>query len=72
MTERETQSYPTNHVSRDDVLSIRPDLDSSAEALTEDEIEAIADIVGERLQETYWLALEIVLDHRHPITKPEE
>ncbi len=66
MTEREHRFYPTSYMARADVLQVRPDLAELGEQLTEAEIEAIADVLGERLQEAYWLALEIILDERYP------
>jgi hypothetical protein len=58
----ELPSFPTNSVAREDLLYCRPDFKREIEALSDTEIERIANEVGDCLQEDYWTALGIVLD----------
>jgi hypothetical protein len=60
MTEK--QPIPTNYVSKDDLLYSRPDLREKIAALNTSDIEIIADKIGDALQETYWLAVDIILE----------
>ncbi len=62
MTERESLSVPTNWVAKEDLLYCRPDLQDAINALDADDIAIIADQIGDALQETYWLAMGIVLE----------
>lgn len=57
-------TYPTNYVSREDLLSCRPDLDGTIQSFSDWEVEQIADKIGEHLAETYWLTMEIILTER--------
>jgi hypothetical protein len=66
MPEREPKFYPVTHIGIEDVLSVRPDLVSRLQALTDGEMETIANDVGEAMMETYWIALETVLEIRLP------
>ena len=66
MPEREPKFYPVTHIGVEDVLSVRPDLVARLQALTDDEMSSIANDVGEALMDTYWIALETVLDLRLP------
>jgi hypothetical protein len=56
-----TTAVPISWVSRRDLLHSHPEREQQIEALTNDEIEYIAEKVGDALQETYWQALGIVL-----------
>ena len=61
MTEGESPSIPVCWVSKEDLLSCRPDLSQQIVGLDTNDMASIADKLGDALQETYWLALEIVL-----------
>jgi hypothetical protein len=61
MTDIDTPYFPTNFVSREDLLSARPDLESEILAMSDIDIAHIADEVGDALQEMYSMALPIVL-----------
>lgn len=63
MIEDEPQSFPTNSVAKEDLLYCRPDLERQIETLDDSDVERIANKVGEALQETYWMALNIVLSN---------
>jgi hypothetical protein len=56
-----------------DMLKRRPDLLPKIETLREDEVEALAALVGEALQEFYWIQLNVVLslylDHDLHLTR---
>ncbi len=56
------KSIPICWVSTDDLIHCQPKLAEEIKALTPADVEYIADKVGDALQETYWLALRIVLD----------
>jgi hypothetical protein len=49
-------------LSKADLLHARPDLEKRAGELTQAEVEYLAEKLGDALQESYWLALEVVLD----------
>lgn len=61
------QPFPIAWVSRDDLLHVcangenRLEMEAKVQALDASEIELIGSKVGDRLQETYWMALDIVL-----------
>jgi hypothetical protein len=57
----EQQPLPTNWVSREDLIYCRPNDKDRLEALDDSEVEHIAEKIGDELQETYWLAIGIVL-----------
>lgn len=61
--EQEPKAFPTNWVSKEDLLYCRPDLKAQIEAMSEGEVDMIAGKIGEALQETYWSAMDIVLTH---------
>jgi hypothetical protein len=52
---------PVLWTSRADLLKRRPDLAEAIKALSEYEVEAMAALVGEALQEFYWIQLNVVL-----------
>ncbi len=60
-TQHEPQFVPVCFVGKEDLMSCRPDLAGEITELGEDDIASIADKLGDALQETYWLALDIVL-----------
>ena len=57
----ENPPIPANWVSREDLLHCCPDLEERIRAMKPDEIATVADKVGDALQDTYWLAMDIVL-----------
>jgi hypothetical protein len=57
----ERQPIPISWVCKDDLLRLRPDLSEQIHALSDAEVEYIAEKVGDALQETYWQAMDIVL-----------
>ena len=57
----EPQPIPTNWVCKTDLIHCRPDLEEKIAALDDGDIEHFADKIGDALQETYWLAMEIIL-----------
>ena len=59
--ERKPASIPISWVSKEDLLACRPDLSGRIQALDEAEVDYIAHKVGDALQDTYWLALNVVL-----------
>jgi hypothetical protein len=56
------EAMPTNWVHKDDLLYCRPDWAEQIKALDTSEVKYIAGKVGDALQETYWMAMGIVLD----------
>lgn len=54
-------SFPTNSVAKEDLLSIRPDLEGQIQALDDNDLFRIANKVGDALSESYWTALPIIL-----------
>ena len=56
------QPIPTNWVAKEDLVYCRPDLAEQIKALDESEVTHIADKIGDALQDTYWLAMGIILD----------
>ncbi len=61
MTERDQQSVPVCWVGKEDMLSCRPDLTERVADLDADDLARIADKLGDALQDSYWMALEIIL-----------
>ena len=57
----EQQPIPTNWVCKADLIHCRPDLEERIAALDDGDIEYFAGKIGDALQETYWLAMEIML-----------
>ncbi len=66
----DSPSYPVVGVSKEDLLSARPDFEAQIAALTEGDMERIADKLGDALMDTYWLALDIIFDGSLPVTEP--
>lgn len=62
MASAEPAPIPVCWVSRDDLLWSQPELAQRIGALTEDEVETIAEKIGDALHETYWLALRIAVE----------
>ncbi len=54
-------SYPTNSISKEDLRYARPDLEPEIEGLSEEQMQRIADSVGEIIKDEYWSAVEAVL-----------
>ena len=54
-------SFPTNSVSKADLLSVRPDLARQIQAFDDGDLAHIADKVGDALAESYWIALAMIL-----------
>jgi hypothetical protein len=59
MVEREP--IPISWVCKEDFIRCRPDLSEQIQDLDAAEIEYMAEKIGDALQETYWLAMQIVL-----------
>ena len=55
------EPFPISWVSKEDLISCCPELEKQIQLLDASDIANIASKVGEALQESYWLALEIVL-----------
>ena len=62
MPENEPHYVPISWLSREDVAHCRPEQAERIHKLDEGELEYIGEKLGDALQETYWLALEIILD----------
>lgn len=62
--ESNSNAYPTNWVSREDLVSSRPDLTEAIGTLEEWEIERLAKQIGDHLTETYGLVLDVLLTKR--------
>lgn len=46
MAERESQSFPTNHISREDLNSVAPNRTIVIDSLTDEQLEQIAHEIG--------------------------
>jgi len=55
-------SIPVCSLSKEDLLSARPDLEDIIAAMTIAEVDRLADKLSDALMETYWMALDIILD----------
>jgi len=55
------QPYPIAWVSREDLVDCCPELNEQIKSLDNPDLALIADKVGDALQESYWMALEIIL-----------
>jgi hypothetical protein len=62
MPEHEHPPIPISWLSREDAAHCRPELAQRINKLDEGEIEYIGEKLGDALQDTYWLALGIILD----------
>ncbi len=56
------EAVPTNWVHKDDLVYCRPDLAERIKALDGSAVTYIAGKIGDALQETYWMAMGIILD----------
>ncbi len=56
------EPIPTNWVHKDDLVYCRPELAEKIKALDASEVQYIAGKIGDALQETYWMAMGIILD----------
>ena len=56
-----SQPFPISYVSREDLVNCCPELKDQIKSLDDSDIDNIADKVGDALQESYWMALEIIL-----------
>ena len=70
--DRDTETFPIAWVSREDLLHCCPEFAEQIQALDPSEIDHIGSKVGDRLQETYWMALEIVLSDYLQRPEPTE
>jgi hypothetical protein len=61
MSYPDPEPIPVSWVSKTDLLACRPDLADGITTLTEAQMSILAKELGDALQETYHLALEIVL-----------
>jgi hypothetical protein len=68
-----SKDIPILWTTKADMLKRRPDLALQVEQLRDDEVEALAALVGEALQEFYWMQLNVVLslylDHDLRLTR---
>jgi hypothetical protein len=55
------KSYPTNSISKADLIGVRPDLAATIEALADEQMQQLADRVGDILTDEYWSAVDHVL-----------
>ena len=62
MSEKESAPIPISWVSREDLAWSRPDVAEQINQMSDTDLDAIAEKIGDALQETYWLAMGIVLD----------
>jgi hypothetical protein len=53
---------PVSWIAKEDLRSVRPELADQIKTLSAAQMAYIADKVGDALQDTYWIAVEIVLD----------
>jgi len=67
----EDKSYPTNSISKEDLIYSRPDLEDKIEALSDDKMRGIADRVGEIIKDEYWAAVHSVLDRAFDLNEEE-
>jgi len=67
MAERESQSFPTNHISREDLVSITPTRKIAIDAFTDEQMEQIANEIGEAISDVFWVAVAVVLDRYMPL-----
>lgn len=58
----EADTIPICWVSREDLITCRPDLADRLAAMHEAEWAGLANQIGDALQETYWLAIAVALD----------
>jgi hypothetical protein len=54
-------SYPTNSISKEDLIYARPDLEETIASLSDEQMQQIADRVGEIIKDEYWSAIDAVL-----------
>ncbi len=74
MPEREPPPIPISWVSKEDCLACRPDLREQIEGMSANEVAAIGRQIGDALQETYHLALDVILTDQFgaaPDTTPD-
>jgi hypothetical protein len=56
------EPIPTNWVGKEDLVYCRPDFAERIERLDASEIQYLAGKIGDALQETYWIAMGVILD----------
>ncbi len=71
MVEQKWTYFPISWVGKQDLLNRRPDLAEQIEALSDAEVECIGEKVGDALQETYKLALGIMLEDYFGVKEPD-
>ena len=54
------QPYPITWVSKEDLTYCCPELEDQIKSLDNSDIANIADKVGDALQESYWMVLEVI------------
>ena len=63
----EQRTYPTNAISKADLIFARPDLVAHLLTMSSDEIREIAHEVGERSMDAYWMTIDYVLGKSYKI-----
>ena len=71
MVEQKWTFFPISWVGKQDLLNRRPDLAEEINALSDAEIELIGEKIGDALQETYKLAMGIVLTDYFGVKEPD-
>ena len=59
----EGDPIPVCWLSREDLVACRPDLADRIETMSENELASLADRLGDALQETYWIAVAVILEN---------
>lgn len=72
MTEQEPSHIPISWVSHVDLEHSRPELVESIGQLSDEDLQFISKKIGDALQETYWLAMGVVLDDFFHTEEKEE
>ena len=68
----EDMSFPVASLTYEDLLSSRPDLVETLASLTPSQINRIAEKLGDALQESYWMALGIILTEQFGLAGDNE
>lgn len=65
------RTYPTNAISKADLIYARPDLLSHLLTLSSDDIREIAAEIGDRSMDAYWTTIDYVLSKTYKIANTE-
>ncbi len=71
MVEQKWSFFPISWVGKQDLLNRRPDLAEQINALSDAEVEYIGEKIGDALQETYKVAMGIVLTDYFGVKEPD-